>query len=548
MKRPQLMFVALLLCTPIFAARKSAVKTQTATLESVRSKVEVKSASGDRWRSAKSNAKVETSDVIRTGKQSTARVRLSDGSKILILQNSQAEMENLSSVQKAIKLVKGRVRAVVKRLKGGSQFQIKTPVGVASVRGTDFEVEFSEEGGEMVVDVHEGRVGVAKLGDLEGEILINSGERIKFGLEGEIGDPIKTGAIPLNRQDVRTEVAVARVKESIVSLAAEESRNADYQVGKTLVDIDGQRVRVEEYIMRPAPDQFKLVALNERANRFDYFTYTGTFNQDLPEDLSIALSQVGGKLGATQPDYFLESYEMVMSNTQDSVTDASSGGHLVQIDFDGTNYTLTDPNDPSNTRTIEAAELQGDGSYNVYNPLRDSFQLVSADNLSDALNVGVLDNGTYRNLTAGDVYWDTRFNSNSYSINDRRMSSFVLKSSINNMLAWDLDIDNALSEQPIKTFTEFPSGDGNLHNRLSLYYADGSVVEFDNYFIDDEGSIAPTSAFEGITTSAAYKNELNKWNYQQKVTATDGDGNPLMSDQINLVIDPRIGTMSGLIQ
>ena len=226
---------------------------------------------------------------------------------MLVLPNSQAEFENLNSLEKTIKLLRGRVRAVVAKLRGGNNFNIKTPIGVASVRGTDFEVEVSEDGKQMDVDVHEGSVGVSRLGDLAGEVTVNAGETLKMGLEGAIGDPIKTGAVPLERTDIRAEVQIAGAKESMLAMAADEARNADFQSGKSLIDVSGQRVRVEEYIMRPAADQFKLVVLNERPTRFDSFTYTGTFNQNLPEDLSVALRDVGGKLGS-RPDYYLTDY------------------------------------------------------------------------------------------------------------------------------------------------------------------------------------------------------------------------------------------------
>jgi len=325
-------------------------------------------------------------------------------------------------------------------------------------------------------------------------------------------------------------------------MAAEESRNADFQVGKSLIDVNGKRVRVEEYIMRPASNQFKLVALNSRATRFDYFTYTGTFNQALPSDLSVALSEVGGKLGSTNPDYFLTDYEMFMSNTTDSTKDTGSGGHLVQIDFDGAtdSYILTDPTKTSNTRTIERAALQSDGSYKVYNPLRDTFSLVTASNLTTALEISVIDGGTYRNLAAGDRYWKTRFNTNTFYINNSVKSSFAQNSTAN-ILA--LDLDATFTNPAITSISEFPTGSGSLHNRLSLFYSDGSKLVYDNYIIDDEGNIGDTSTFTGISTSAQYQNELNNWNYQQIVTADEFNGRT-----IDLVIDPRIGTMSGLIQ
>lgn len=523
------------------------VKGFASKIESMTRQVEVRKGTDANWKKAKSQMSLSSSDQIKTGTRSVARVKLGDGSKVLLLQNSQAEMENLSSVQKTIKLLRGRVRAIVAKIKGGNNFQIKTPVGVASVRGTDFEVEVSDDGQQMSIDVREGHVGVSRLGDLAGEVMINAGERIKFGLEGEIGDPIRSGALPMDSDEVRSEVQIARTKENIVAMAAEESRNADYQVGKSLIDVNGQRVRVEEYITRPQSDQFKLVVLNERTTRFDYFTYKGTFNQALPEDLSVALKQVGGKLGSTSPDYYLTNYETLMSNTIDSITDSASGGHLVKITFDGSNYTLIDNADATHTRTIEAAVMQiddqGNVSYKIYNPIRDAFSTVTAANKDEAVKISVLDTvtGSYHNLTSGDIYWKTRFDNYSSFVNTTAKTAFAVKPASVHTLA--IDLDATFTNKPITIISEFPSGTSNLHNKLSLYYSDGSNTTYDNYIIDDLGAVAPTSSFEGKSTSAAYKEELEKWNYETRVEANEMNGR-----YIDLVVDPRIGTISGLIQ
>lgn len=507
----------------------------------MRQSVQVLADPEGKWERGRVNMTLETNNKVRTGSRSMARVKLADGSHILLLPNSQAELENLSSVQKAIRLVRGRVRAVVSRMRSGG-FQVKTPIGVASVRGTEFEVEFDEDGDQMGVRVTKGQVGVSKLGELSEEVVLNAGDRIRFGVEGAIGDPIRSGAIPLNRQDIRSEVQIARVKDSITSMAAEEARNADYQVGKSLIDVDGKRVRVEEYITRPASDKFKLVVLNERETRFDYYTYTGTFNTDLPADLSVALRQVNGKLGTEAPDYFLTAYETLASNTRDNITESATGGHLVKITFNGTTYTLTDNLNGSNIKTVEAAVLQGDGSYKIYNPLRDTFRLVSAANKDEAVKIGILDttNDTYRTLDPTDTYWKTRFDGYTFSVNDAIKTRYLVKGSVARTLA--IDLDATFTHAPIATISEFPSGSGSLHNRLSLFFDDDSKLVYNNYIINDDGQTATNADFAGIATGAAYQNELLKWNYQQKVK---GDG---MSDEINLVIDPRIGTMSGLIQ
>ncbi len=514
-------------------------------IESVTRSVEVMPSGGNGWKKAGANAPLATADKIRTGKRSVARVKLGDGSKVLLLQNSQAEIEKLSSVQKTIKLLRGRVRAIVAKIKGGNNFHINTPVGVASVRGTDFEVEVSEDGQSMLVEVNEGQVGVAKLGELSNEVVLNPGDHIKFGIEGEIGDPIRSGSIPMNNDDFRSEIQNTNAKQTILAMAAEESRQADYQVGKSLIDAYGHRVRVEEYIMRPAADQFKLVVLNERPNRFDYFTYKGTFNTSLPDDLSIALREVNGKLG-TAPTYFLKEYQTEMSNTIDKIGDSASGGHLVKITIspdDDSKYRLIDSDDATHYRDVDIATLLSDGSYKIYNPIRDTFSVVSAADKDDAIKMGILDSvsGDYRNFASDDTFWRTRFNTYSSFVNTTAKMSWAPKSSVTNTLAVDLDAN--FTNSPLTTTSEFPLGTTNLQNKLSLYYQDGSQTTYTNTIIDDEGNVAPTSAFDGKSSSAAYKEELEKWNYEQRVTSTE-----MGSRYIDIVVDPKIGTKSGLIQ
>jgi hypothetical protein len=461
---------------------------------------------------------------------------------------SQAEIENLSSVERTIRLVRGRVRAVVTKLRGTTRFAIKTPIGVASVRGTEFEVGFDEDAKDMDVEVHDGQVGVNRLGDLANEVILNPGDSIKFGAEGDMGLPTQTDQLP-PEQEIRAEAYDSKVKDSIVAMAAEELKTADYQTGKSLIDVDGIRVRVEEYIMRPASNQFKLVALNERENHFDYMTYLGTFNQDLPVDLSLALKQVGGTLN-TEPDYWLTDYQMTLSNTIDNIHDSATGGHIVKITYDPVTelYTISDPTtddtntlayDPTTTRTVPAAVAQSGNQYKIYNPLKDSFSYVAAADKEEALKVSVIENGTYRSFAATDSLYKTRFNTGSYDINNVVKTAYSAKTSAN-VLAIDLDAN--FTNAPIKNISEFPKESNSLHNRLTLVYSDGSQTVYDNYILDDEGNVAPRDAFSGLTTSAAYQNELLNWNYQQKVTSTE------MSGEINLVIYPKIGTISGLIQ
>src|SRR3989338_3449533 len=105
------------------------------------------------------------------------------------------------------------------------------------------------------------------------------------------------------KQLAKKELGLDMTREQIQAAAAEEMKLAEYQEGKSLIDVNGNRVRLEEYILRKPKDvaeserdkAFKFVVLNNRNNRLDYFTYKGIFNKTLPADLSIALRNVSGR-------------------------------------------------------------------------------------------------------------------------------------------------------------------------------------------------------------------------------------------------------------
>ncbi len=523
----------------------------TARIEAARRRVEVQTG-GSGWKKAVEKTPLKFSDELRTGPNSTARVKLADGSKILLLQNSQAQMENLSSVEKTIKLVRGRVRAIVAHIRGGNNFKIKTPVGVASVRGTDFEVGFLEDTKEMSVDVKSGSVFAARLGDLGQEVdgvLLNPGEGIKFGMEGEMGDVIQTGAVPKEKQDIkqdiRKEMQIEDVKDNMLALAAQELKNADYQQGKALIDVHGGRVRLEQYITRPRDDQFKLVVLNERDNRFDYFTYLGTFNKALPDDLSIALRDANGKLGDIAPEYFLTSYETETSNSLDKINEAAAGGHRVKIEIDdsGENWLLTDA-ETGNTREIPIVSASGN-DYEIYNPIADQFVTVSGNDVAEARRMAVLDPDidAYREFVQGDTYWSPRFNTYSLSLTPYGGSAitkiaYASNPGVTNTLA--IDLDATFSAAPVATL--FKSDPQNIHDRMTLVFDDGSTMDYDTYLFDDEGVLASRSGFAGLSTNAEYKEELLKWNYEQDVVCSEASG------PIHIVFAPEMAIQAGLIK
>jgi hypothetical protein len=551
---------ALFAAVAVFLASVATVAADPVLIKSYQSPCEVQRAQvPEKWFPVRVGLELKDGDTVRTGRRGKADLSLSDGSRMSLGPESQMQVKETAG-NRLFGLDFGRMKSFVKKLKGGSKFEVRTPLAAASVRGTVFETGYDAESKEGFVEVDDGVVGVTMDGR---EVFVNEGERVGFA-PGELGTPApQTSAEEGDeRSAVRREVGLGMSKEEVMAAAAEEMRLAEYQEGKTLIDVNGQRVRLQEYIIRkpkelPAADQdkaFKLVALNERDDRFDYFYYRGVFNTALPDDLSVALSDINGKLGTTAPTYFLTAYEQGQSNTRDSIKDNASGGHLVKISYDGTRFTLVDPTNASNTRTIvedEETVVEGVTYHKIYDPVNDRFVTVTGEQfLAGDFRPAVYNptDDTFKYIASGDTYWRGRYNSYSHKLNDVAKQSYAAKSTVNgvaggNALAVDLDADFTFAGGSLLAVTDTPSGADKLHNKVTLYYGDGTTEAYDTYIISDAGDIAPTAAFAGLTTGAAFKAELLKWNYEQVATASEFSGR-----KIDLVVEPKILIKSGLIK
>lgn len=521
-------------------------------------------AQNNKWYALRKGSSVKPGDEIRTGKSSRAVLKLDDGSRVVLSGGSRAKVLE-SSPNRIFALAVGRMKSFVKKLKPTSKFEVRTPLAAASVRGTIFEMGVGEDGKDGYLEVGRGVVNLAQGGrDMD----VHAGERVDFMSGWPLGDPVPGKSSENSPADedkaddksaLKHEVGLGMSKEAVMAAAAEEMRLAEYQEGKTLIDVNGDRVRLEEYIIRRPQElaanlqdrAFKLVVLNERDNRFDYFYYRGVFNQTLPDDLSVALNDVRGQLGAAAPDYYLDSYEMGQSNTQDSVLDQANGGHLVKITYDGTNYYLEDPTDATNTRTILADEVTttAEGTFHkVYDPVGDRFVTITdAQFNAGGGGAGVYDasQDTFRTLTSADTFWRTAFNNYSHLINGNSKQSYVPDGSlgITNILAQDQDATYTFAGGSVFPVTETPSGADVLHNRVTLYYGDGTTETVNTYIMSDDGKIGPVSAFDGLTTGSAFKDQLLQWNYEQVTEATEFQGR-----KIDLVVEPKILIKSGLLK
>jgi hypothetical protein len=544
------LFGAVVFCVPsLFAAPKPrpvAVKSFTAPCE-----VKRKDTPG-RWFTARVGSELKAGDVIRTGKGGKALLAMSDGSRMTLGPNSRLNVEEVAP-NRVFGLDVGKVKSYVHKLRKDSKFEIKTPLAAASVRGTVFEVGFNDQTKEGSLAVDEGTVSLTKDGK---EIFVHEGERVGYTADLPLAPPAPQGSgsgSGGDREAVRREVGLGMSKEEVMAAAADEMRLAEYQEGKVLTDVFGKRVRLEEYIIRrpkeaAVPDNsFKLVVLNEREDRFDYFYYRGDFNTALPTDLSAAFREMNGKLGV-QPTYVLTSYEMSMSNTQDYVKDNGSNGHLVEVTFDGTSYTLHDPTGAVADKTVAADQgpvtVAGVTYEKVYDPVKDQYSTVTQEQFAAGdYGTAVYDasNDTFHPITTADTFWRTSFNDYTHVLNGVTKQGWT---SSQNILSLDTDATFTYDGGVLTAVTTTPSGADKLYNQTTLYYSGAGTTEtYDTYIIDDDGKIASTGSFLGLTTGTAFKSELLHWNYEQVVTATEFGGR-----KIDLVVEPKILIKSGLIK
>jgi hypothetical protein len=309
---------------------------------------------------------------------------------------------------------------------------------------------------------------------------------------------------------MRREIAMDMTRQQVQAAAVRELRLADYQEGKSVINVFGQRVRVEEFIVRPQPNQFNLVVLNSSKSSFNYFSYLGTFNTTLPTDLSVALSQLPGTVGAP-PTYYLTAFQTMRSNTIDSVVEIANGGHPVNINGNGIDAAIT--------------------SY--FNPATNS----------------------YVSIPAGTAFYKTLFDNDGFYVDGNLKSGWTGSGiqtyssgygALSPTLATTNDpITGAALANPLTAQTQsstFPNAN-QIHQVIYDSYGDGTYVQWDNYIENNLGQIATASQFSGATNGSSFTQQLLNFNYEQVITASEFGGRT-----IDLVVAPKILVQSGLIQ
>ncbi|MBK7207978.1 MAG: FecR domain-containing protein [Elusimicrobia bacterium] len=253
----------------------------------------VKKAQSARWAALRGKGRVEPGDSLRTGANSLARVRTKGGHTVYVQPKTTIESVSENGKDTQFKVLVGRIRAFVQKLRPANKFEVRTPVAVAAVRGTTFDMDVSEDTSSRL-SVLEGAVNYRDLAGLAKEIEVLKGQTVLIP-RGQAPRPpemmpkdLMQGAVG-HRERVRREIFVEKRqddrREGFQEKAADGQKEEQYQLGRAAVDAFGRRVRIEEFILRPAPDSYAYVVVNHREGRTDFSRLDVVANATLPSSL-----------------------------------------------------------------------------------------------------------------------------------------------------------------------------------------------------------------------------------------------------------------------
>jgi len=222
---------------------------------------------------------------IRTGLNASISMALADGSTVTLPSQSLIRVERLRRVQltneldRLFRLVSGRSETrVTPRTNGRDRFEIRTPISVAAVRGTDFRVSLLDEGRTSTAEVLEGKVDFTGVGT---EVMLDPGTGARFAADGAVG-PVPLLAPPniLHAARIQAEVELAF---DIVPLPGAIGYRVQIAKDAGFLDILQEGVFARPQVSLPAPtngDYFVRVTGID-ANRIEGEPYVLAFERHL---------------------------------------------------------------------------------------------------------------------------------------------------------------------------------------------------------------------------------------------------------------------------
>mgnify|MGYP001424667716 CR=1 FL=1 len=294
--------------------------------------VEVRQTREGQWAPASENMEIAEGGALRTGNGGAAVLLMPNKTKVWFKENTSLEIEQRQTLASRLALVFGKIKVRVPHLMRREKFEVRTPAAVCAVRGTEFTMGTTEEG-KMELQVLFGEVKLKFAVPPEkgrDEFDIPQGQGLALDEKGKAAKPAlltsaaerealenwNPGLNPQERQkdmqqkendraQIKEYAAVTTSAENTVKSFLNVVKESDLEAGRTLTDVHGNLVRVDQRMVRPDASTIQFYNLVKRpvynndgssysdggfkynggvvTNRLDYMAMSMNFSKDLPQ-------------------------------------------------------------------------------------------------------------------------------------------------------------------------------------------------------------------------------------------------------------------------
>ncbi|MEI7528829.1 MAG: FecR family protein [Elusimicrobiota bacterium] len=282
----------------LFVLLPLAAGAEEAKILSLSGNVEVRQGRDGQWASASENVQIPEGGALRTGAGGMAVLLMPNKTKVWLKENSNIEVEQRQTLVSRLALVFGKVKIRVPHLMRKEKFEVRTPAAVCAVRGTEFTMDTTEDG-KMNIQVLFGEVklkftvpleqGKEAMNILQGQTLTSDGKKAVQALSNKMTEwaALSNWNPGITKEESekglqQKEADRAEIKEfAKVTNGAEDTvksflnvvKESDLEAGRTLNDVHGNLVRVDQRMLRPDPSTIQFFNIVKRP---DYANYTYT--------------------------------------------------------------------------------------------------------------------------------------------------------------------------------------------------------------------------------------------------------------------------------
>ena len=472
---------------------------------------------------------------IKLDEDSKVRLSVNDNSEVVLYEGSALEIESVSKYYVTLGLVYGKGRFDIS-FPPNSTFVLKTISSHFTGRNIKGFFE-SDLKGKVEVSLGFGECVFKYLIPHKSgkrEFVLNQG--MFFKVEGPekpyiIGmiDPDKEDEI-LEKWSIKEEVDLAR-KDRIRRLVSfsnyaygiasrygsdgHKEKNSDFESGKTLRDIHGNLLRIEQRILRPSPNEIQFINITKRPYYKDY------------ENTSFSMGREGFRYNGGDLKNRVDVFAVSFSFNKDMPKNIQNLPSF-----------FADPSVEANWATFVSANVSSDESFFVaeayrYNPSR-------GEMINNTESVGVPQDSNERDrdvIISGKISKDLLYDIVNYNFKEKDPSSptgeLVRKTdgSVIQGAFWG-----------VKTGDEFEIK-GDIYNLKGYRYLKGAAgneyfwVTSENYLISPSGAVRKRREIEENFRS--FSDVLSR-NFLQSIIYVKGDDNSSVSDQSYNGIDSNI--------